>query len=508
MTRENDPNIARTNSQALNQPALSNDDSSISSESLLEKLRAALQRDGDFPASAKVVTELRRLVSDPRTTAHQITEVILKEPSLGTRVLSLVNSSFYRRAKPIMTVSQAVIQVGMKPLAELCSGLILLQKFVPAARKGGIFAHCLQKSICTALLSGSLGSQVQSRGESSDELGYLAGSFAELGTLLLAFYFPNIYESAVRRAKQKSCDISQGIREITGLSPLTLSMEVISALNLPDFYKEVLVAANSIDDKTELVLATGRENIAHAARSINAAEKISEAVVFSSDQKALEIAMQKVKNSLGLDPKELNKIVGELPKRFRDHCSTIEVSLASLPEFVTNYSKAESGSTAAASVTAESNPDAFNQFVEEVRAAVENREPTSSVITTVMESLAWGFKFERVLLMLLTANKTKLTGRMLLGGAGIDPKSISRTLSEYPYAPDVIAFNEGRAIFAGESVLRNGWPLAAIPVGIKQKAIGVIYADRLNQDIELSERERAAIVVLAELLDRSLSASS
>jgi HD-like signal output (HDOD) protein len=56
----------------------------LTPEKLLKRLRNALQRDGDFPASAKVVSELKRLTSDPKTTANQITEVILKEPSLGT----------------------------------------------------------------------------------------------------------------------------------------------------------------------------------------------------------------------------------------------------------------------------------------------------------------------------------------------------------------------------------------------------------------------------------------
>src|SRR4051812_10945405 len=104
-----------------------------SPDELLKRLRTALKKDGDFPASARIVNELKALTTDPKTTANQLAEVILREPSLGARVLHLVNSSFYRRSKPIMTVSQAVIQVGMKPLAELCAGLVLLQKFGPVA---------------------------------------------------------------------------------------------------------------------------------------------------------------------------------------------------------------------------------------------------------------------------------------------------------------------------------------------------------------------------------------
>ena len=53
-----------------------NASSELTAEQLLNKLCSALKRDGDFPASAKVVTELRMLVSDPKTTANQIAEVI------------------------------------------------------------------------------------------------------------------------------------------------------------------------------------------------------------------------------------------------------------------------------------------------------------------------------------------------------------------------------------------------------------------------------------------------
>ena len=131
----------------------------LTPDELIQRLRSALAKDGDFPASAKVVSELRQLTNDPKTTASQITEVILREPSLGTRVLHLVNSSFYRRAKAIMTVSQAVVQIGMRPLAEMCAGLVLLQKFVPTARQGGSFANCLRKTVLTSLLTSSISTQ-------------------------------------------------------------------------------------------------------------------------------------------------------------------------------------------------------------------------------------------------------------------------------------------------------------------------------------------------------------
>ncbi len=485
------------------------DSSALTSDKLLERLKRALKKDGDFPASAKVVTELRKLTSDPRTTASQITEVILKEPSLGTRVLHLVNSSFYRRAKPIMTVSQAVVQIGMKPLAELCSGLVLLQKFVPAARQGGPFASCLQKTICTALLSGSLANEGKDGKGSGDELGYLSGSFAEIGTLLLAFYFPQIYDTAVKRSKVKNCDIGQSIQEVTGISALRLSLEVIDALGLPDFYKEVI---NTASEQLQGNSTAGKPPaINQAASALNAAEQISQVVVFQSSKQQLDTVMAKVKERSGIDPKKLASAVSDLSQQFRDHCSTLEVSLSPLPEFVSQPVNVVAPAGATEKTPAEPKPvDRFTQFVDEIRQAIEAREPTSSVITSVMETFAWGLKFDRVLLLLLNNDRQKLLGRMLLGRSEIDPKGISSNIAGNSDTSDVCAtaFKDSRAIFFGDPKLPDGWPLCALPIGFGDRTIGVIYADRIstNPDApELGDKEKAAIGVLGELLDRSLA---
>jgi hypothetical protein len=512
----------------------------LSPEELIEKLRSALARDGDFPASAKVVSELRTLCNDPKTTASQITEVILREPSLGTRVLHLVNSSFYRRAKPIMTVSQAVIQIGMRPLAEMCAGLVLLQKFVPTARQGGVFANCLRKTVLTSLLSSSVsaasntterGPQFGStRGGRTDEFGYLAGSFAELGTLLLAFYFPKLYEAAVKRSESKKTSVAQGIKDLTGLSPVQLSLEVIDALKLPDFYKDVLKGAEEISQNHT---GTVQKGVSGIAKAVSAGSQISQALVSGKTRQELDAVLAEVKATTGIDAKALSKVVADLPTVFKDHCISLDLQLPALPEFVATYSSDPTASDAASSgsgssgsgspgdapgsAAASSGQDQqFNHFISEIRQAVESREPTSSVITSVMETFVFGLAFDRAVLLLMTPNKTKLIGRLALGKTdGVDPKSISRSLGSdaAPASPDARAVKESRPVFLGEPILEGGWPLAVLPIGFGQRCVGVIYADRIVAPNagkaagggEISAKEQASIGILAELLDRSIA---
>ena len=130
-----------------------------------------------------------------------------------------------------------------------------------------------------------------------------------------------------------------------------------------------------------------------------------------------------------------------------------------------------------------------------------------------METLAWGMGFDRVLLLLKQPNKQSLVGRLLLGdNCNTDPQAIVRPLGRdaNPYAVEARAFDESRPIFLGDGVLDDGWPIAALPVGIGDRAIGVIYGDMTSKDdsAELSEQHKAAIGVLSELLDRAIGLNS
>lgn len=482
----------------------------LSPDEFIDKLRNALKKDGDFPASARIVAELRRLVGDPKTTANQITEIILREPSLGTRILHIVNSSFYRRAKPIMTVSQAVIQIGMKPLADLCAGLVLLQRFVPAARRDGAFANCLKRTIVTSLLSSSIGSELaKGKKSKSDECGFLAGSFAELGLLLLAFYFPQLYETAIKRAEYKHQDIGQSIADLTGLNPTQISIEVLDALHLPEFYKKILqssIAAEGNGAQPQgVALPTEREEVERLGKALGAAKNISEVVTSNKGKPELDRLLDGLITNTGLDAKVLNGLVGDLPAAFKDHCTSIELALPALPQFITTY--ASSSANAEDSNAPVFQEDQFSQFVNEIRSSVENREPTASIITTVMETFAWGLKFDRVLLLLMAAGRTKLVGRMLLGNSKeIDPKKITRMVGQgVPVENlDATCAREARPIFTGNPILEGGWPIVAIPIGLNDRCIGVIYADRISRPADLDPEEQAAIQTLCELLDRSV----
>lgn len=472
----------------------------------LEKLRTALRTDGDFPASAKIVNRLKELTNDPRVSAHQVTEIILREPSLSTRLLHLVNSSLYRRAKPIVTVSQAVIAVGMKPIAELCAGLVLLQRFIPMARRGGTFADCFKRSMVTSLLSSSFSAEIGGNSEgSSNELGYISGFFSELGTVLLAYYFPKMYETAAERAKQRGVSIDISLKQITGFSPVEISKEVIRSLNLPSFYLDVLTASQ---DRERLIgerhRALEEEKIVVAAKSVGAGHVVSVAIE-SGDKAEVDKAFSQVASDFAVDAQSVATVISNLPRIFKEHCELTDIMLPALPSFLEQYGN---DSTPRETVVVEASDSAVVDLINDIRLAIENREPAASVITSMMEVLMFGAKFERVALLLFDNQKKNLIGKMMLGGAeGFDAASLVRAVSPESNSTESLALRDGRPAYQGTPLFADGWPFVFIPLGSFKRGLGIVYADRISKDQELSFGEKATIGLLTELVERLISSS-
>jgi len=477
-------------------------------ETILAKLEAALNADGDFPVRARAVSDLRRLVNEPNTSVEKIVEVILSEPSLGTRILHLVNSVYYNRTQPIITVSQAVMTLGMRALCDLCSGFILMQRFSPAAQKGGIFADNVKKSILTSALTSSLVLEVGKPEEV--EQGYLAGTFFALGPLLLAFYFPQVFESAEKRAIARGQTVTKSITETIGVAPVGLSLGVVDALAIPQVYRDLLVSAYERFIQTAPVTNTTE---ARATDNLLAtAAKLADAIIETSSKAQLAKTIEQISAQSGLAVEQIRLVLDKTPESFKQHCKMIEMTFLSLPEHFEQFlQKGVDADSPDADEDDASVGSDFSFYLDEMRQAIANRETLSSIITTAMEALAFGQNFDRVLLLYLDENENVLAGKMALGKPyATEVKQIRRDLEflDDDTAPDVKAIIEGEVQVFGDPIFPEGWPFASIPVGVSDEVFGVIYADMVY-DSPLSAKPldsgvKVALSMLMELLDQAV----
>lgn len=452
------------------------------------------------------------LTGNPITTAQQVAEVILRDTSLSARILSLVNSSFYRRAKPIMTITQAVVAVGMKGIAELCTGLVLIQRFIPLAGRGGPYATCLQKALVTSLLSSNFSSLIGGQSleneiheitpRKGNELGFIAGFFSEIGTLLLAYYFPKLYEAGINRAVHKNISVEKSLWQLTGKTAFELNIEVVTSLNLPEFFLEVL---RSSKNSTQFVLdkhkGLDKLKVEVAAASIKSGNTVSEAIQ-KGTKEAIDSALLEVSKFTGISIDEVVNVTAQLPGMYSEHCALTQLPLPALPPYISHCAQSTTETKIISEVDSR---DAVTKYIAELQSAVNQNEPMASVITTAVEALSLAMHFPRTLLLLLNERKRKFEGRMIIDGTNsVDPKTITLSFDEDCSKNYMEALKTSCPIYTGDPLLPYGWPFVIIPVGTVKKGVGLIYADHINENFELTDQTKAVAQIISDLLHKAM----
>lgn len=105
-----------------------------------EWLDSLIRRAGDFRSIAPVVAWVLQVVSDPKSDAGDLAEVISQDQALTARVLRVVNSAFYSLPEPVPTVQRATVLLGFNNVKSLAVGMTMASQ-MNVERSGGILNH-------------------------------------------------------------------------------------------------------------------------------------------------------------------------------------------------------------------------------------------------------------------------------------------------------------------------------------------------------------------------------
>src|SRR5512138_285007 len=121
-------------------------------DAILERLRSS----AGFPTLSSTIGDINAVVSSEHSTG-QLTQVILRDASLTTKLLQVVNSAVYSQYRGrIRTVSKAVLILGSETVRNAAMSLMMLEftRGRPQERAlqdeliGAFFAGVVAKPLC------------------------------------------------------------------------------------------------------------------------------------------------------------------------------------------------------------------------------------------------------------------------------------------------------------------------------------------------------------------------
>ena len=106
----------------------------LKQERLLRIIEDELQ---DLPPLPAVVMRVMQTINDPTTSASDLNRLISGDQALASKVLRLVNSSYYGFPRRISTITHAVVILGFNTVRNLTTSLGVFNAFDIAGREDG-----------------------------------------------------------------------------------------------------------------------------------------------------------------------------------------------------------------------------------------------------------------------------------------------------------------------------------------------------------------------------------
>lgn len=469
----------------------------------LEQMVAAIAAKGDFPAAGRMIQRLHDAVRRENCNALDVAQVILADPGLSSKVLRVVNSSFYRpRGEPVSTITRAVFLLGFEAIRDLATGLLLIEEIARAGGGHPAIRDVLHQCLLCGSVSRALSTVV---GYPNPEEAYLLGLFANWGQLCLAAYYPERYERALHSAGVRA-SLERALGEEFGLASGDLATAMLERWNFPASYGEYFqqpparrdrpVTASEqrlfalVDVANDLAACTidpDGDGPAEAEAILHAAE-----TMFGRRIEDVRVAVER-----GVEEarEHLPMLRSMAPKAPGPHRMTAAPRGA--PDAAGSRSVDAHGVAVAASEQHEMSlvpsgrTAAAFEILAEITRAILSQDDINGTLAMVLEGVARTGGFERAFLALLNGRKDCIIGRLGYGDGVADYLKTLRVplLPAGGMLAEAILAREPR-IVGGDAALPMHEPVRELtppaltgpsiahPLIVRGKAVGVMVAAR------------------------------
>ncbi len=194
-------------------------------------IEGVLEKITDMPALPAVVSRLIGLIADSRTTASEINAALSADPGLVTKILKLVNSSYYGFSRRITTITSAVVILGFNQVRNLALSAFVFDKFASpedddAFGVNALWRHSIGSAFLCARISRTLDAKLV-------EDAFICGLLHDLGKFIMAQYAPDHLALVMDAVRREDILFHEAERKTLGYDHAVLGALAMEQWNLP-----------------------------------------------------------------------------------------------------------------------------------------------------------------------------------------------------------------------------------------------------------------------------------
>ncbi len=194
------------------------------------QLKGIIERTGDLPTLPVIYHKVKELVDNPQTSASDLGRVIAQDQVLTTKLLRLVNSSFYGFPQRITTVNRAIAIIGFRALKAMVLATSILRVFSLEEDDGFQGEKFWQHSIGCAVGAKIIGKYVKY--EEPDEL-FVAGLIHDIGKVVEYVAFGAELKEILKITEKEGIFIREAENRVLGADHAQIGSLFIRKWKLP-----------------------------------------------------------------------------------------------------------------------------------------------------------------------------------------------------------------------------------------------------------------------------------
>jgi HD-like signal output (HDOD) protein len=196
-----------------------------------EQILTVLKNIRNLPTLPDVVVQISRLCDDPNSSTREIAELIEKDPVLTTKVLKLVNSSYFGLSRELFSVHQALVLIGYNNLKSLVLSASMLQVFSKDSQVGAFSRKALWKhSVGVGVGARFLAKRFRA---ADPEQSFVAGLIHDVGKVIIDWFFHPEFIKIIETVDREHCWIRDAELSVMDVTHEEIGGYLAARWNLP-----------------------------------------------------------------------------------------------------------------------------------------------------------------------------------------------------------------------------------------------------------------------------------
>lgn len=287
-----------------------------------------IQKSNELLSMPQSISEILREMEKPNYASDKLSGIILRDPSLTSRILKLANSPFYHRFSAIKNVNQAIQVLGSTTVKCLALSSSVLNPAL-VAKETALEVKTLFGSVLTvAMAAQKIARELDMK--APDEA-FIAGLLHHIGVMFLVHHYPKQYRRIIAHETKARTLIDAEI-EVFGIHHAEIGYQLAVRWHLPDYICEGI---RTHHDFTTVKNADPMQNVIRLA-TVLVDDPLD---TYGADLEQRITHVTRLRDELGLTQDQVSIIASSMTREAIDIAKYMDVEIGSTEELLMKANK-------------------------------------------------------------------------------------------------------------------------------------------------------------------------